>query len=229
MLLRRPFTDTLGEHLACRGIRQFACSETQKFGHVTYFWNGNRSGRFDDKTEEYLEIRSDKLPFDQAPWMKAREITRATTDRMRQGCFRFGRINYANGDMVGHTGNLEASILAVATVDLMLSELIRCANETKTILLITADHGNCDEMFFGKEADFPDWDHPGGQRPEAKTSHTLSQVPVYLYDPRGFDQNIGVAPPGKMGLASVANTALELMGLPCQELYEPSLLSTQTP
>ena len=100
--------DTLGEYLVSKGLRQFACSETQKFGHVTFFWNGNKSGKYSEELEEYLEIPSDNISFDEKPWMKAYEITEETIKRMHKGSFDFARINYPNGDMVGHTGNLEA-------------------------------------------------------------------------------------------------------------------------
>ena len=213
--------DTLGEYLAKNGIRQFACSETQKYGHVTYFWNGNRSGCFDKKLEEYLEIPSDRIPFQFKPWMKAHEITEATIERMRKGSFDFGRINYANGDMVGHTGDLEAAIVAVATVDMMVKRLIVEAQKTGTILLVTADHGNCDEMFESSSTqteDYPElW-----QRPKAKTSHTLADVPCYIYDPMGTKGS--VLAPGEAGLANVANTVLELLGMSPRDIYERSLL-----
>ena len=133
----------------------------QKFGHVTYFWNGNKTGYFNEKIEEYVEIPSDNIEFDQKPWMKAYEITEETIKRMQAGSFDFGRINYANGDMVGHTGNFEASVLAVGVVDQMLGRLIHIAKQTDTILLITADHGNCDQMFDAKEVDFPNWQTAG--------------------------------------------------------------------
>ena len=88
---------TLGEYLCASGVTAFAISETQKFGHVTYFWNGNRSGMVDAKLEEYLEIPSDNdVTFDQKPWMKAHEITTAVIDRMTKDTFDFGRINFNN-------------------------------------------------------------------------------------------------------------------------------------
>lgn len=216
--------ETLSEHLAEQGIPQFACSETQKFGHVTYFWNGNRSGYFDEKLEEYLEIPSDVLPFDQKPWMKAWDIAEATMQRMRAGSFRFGRINFANGDMVGHTGNLEASVIAVSVVDMMISKLIQCCKETNTILMVTADHGNCDEMLDGNEKDFPDWECSPDKRPAQKTSHTLAEVPLYLYDPSGFEKSLSLKEAGAGTLAGIANTSLELMGLKPLDRYESSLI-----
>lgn len=216
--------DTLSEYLVTLGIRQFACSETQKYGHVTYFWNGNRSGKFDAKLEDYLEIPSDNIPFDLKPWMKAYEITDATIKKMYEGSFDFGRINLANGDMVGHTGNLEASIIAVSTVDQCVGRLIQAAHATNTILVLTADHGNCDEMFDVKEDGPKDWkDLTMSARPRPKTSHTLNPVPFYLYDPVGashlrLTQNLDGS------IANIPATALALMGLPPKDSYLPSLI-----
>jgi len=226
--------DTLGEHLAKNGLRQFACSETQKFGHVTFFWNGNRSGLFDKKTEEYVEIPSDRVEFDRKPWMKAYEICETTIDRMTRQTFDYGRINFPNGDMVGHTGNFEAAVVAVETVDLMLRRLRIAAAASDTILMVTADHGNADEMFDAKAKDFPDWENlPLNARPKPKTAHTINPVPLYIFDPRGqtFSLKSGsltTASPEsgteRRTLAHVANTVLDLMGMPQREDFLPSLL-----
>jgi 2,3-bisphosphoglycerate-independent phosphoglycerate mutase len=213
-------SDGLSEYLVSHKVRQFACSETQKFGHVTYFWNGNRSGYIDRKLETYVEIPSDNIPFELKPWMKAHEITDATIQAMHKASFDFGRINYANGDMVGHTGDFEAATLAVATVDAMLKRLILAAQQTKTILLITADHGNCEEMFDAK-AHNTDSTIDLFSRPKPKTAHTLAQVPCYIYDPLATGHPVPLVP-GR-GLASLANTTLQLMGLPVRDLYEKSL------
>lgn len=216
--------DTLSEFLIAHRVRQFACSETQKFGHVTYFWNGNRSGYLDRSLEEYLEIPSDQgISFDQKPWMKAEEITAALIARMYEDRFDFGRVNFANGDMVGHTGNLEASVVAVATVDLMLRKLIAAANETNTILLVTADHGNCEEMFEGKPKTDTDWESLDVRVPP-KTAHTLSPVPFYLYDPAG-EQRYHLRQGTTFTLANIANTVIDLLGLTPRDLYQPSLLA----
>jgi 2,3-bisphosphoglycerate-independent phosphoglycerate mutase len=219
-------SDTLGEHLTKCGVRQFACSETQKFGHVTYFWNGNRTGFFDQSLEEYLEIKSDTdITFDAKPWMKAYEITQETIRRMISGSFDYARINYANGDMVGHTGNYDATLIAVGTVDLMLAQLIAACRSTNTILMVTADHGNADEMFDAKSKDFPNWrDLPLNKRPTPKTSHTLNQVPFAVYDPlrtSPWTVNTEIKAPT---LGHVANTVLTLLDLPNRDLYLPSLL-----
>jgi len=238
---------TMGEYLARNRIRQFACSETQKFGHVTYFWNGNRTGAFDEEVEEYLEIPSDRVPFQERPWMKAAEITDATLERLREKGFRFGRINYANGDMVGHTGDRRAAILAVETVDLCLGRLLEGVRRAEGIALVTADHGNADEMYQRDKTGGFKTDAETG-RIEPLTSHSLNPVPLILYDPVGLKPSTrppaGIGrhlagpptegrgpqpqrlelPPGGAGLANIAATALDLMGLWAPDDYEPSLL-----
>lgn len=222
-LVNPPAIDqTLTEYLLRFGIRQFACSETQKFGHVTFFWNGNRSGYFEKEREEYVEIPSDVIPFNQRPAMQAERITEATIERMRKGTFDFGRINYANGDMVGHTGDLQAAILAVETVDTQLGRLLTAADETGTTLIVTADHGNADEMFDAKEKDFPDWERSTGKKPSPKTSHTLAPVPFVIYGKAS--KGYTLAPIQRRTLAHVANTAIELLGLPQNPIYLPSLI-----
>ena len=204
--------DTLGEHLCQLGLRQYACSETQKFGHVTYFWNGNRSGFFDPSLEHYEEIPSDTTPFNQKPWMKAFEITEATIAQMEKKSFDFARINFANGDMVGHTGNLEASVIAVATIDLCLKRILECAKKTNASIIITADHGNCEEMLTKKNG-----------LSEIKTSHTLSSVPFYFFDPTRNTKNFKALAKDP-SLANIANTVLHLMGLETRSLYLDSIL-----
>jgi 2,3-bisphosphoglycerate-independent phosphoglycerate mutase len=226
-LVEPPEIDhTLSEYLIARKLRQFACSETQKFGHVTYFWNGNRSGYFDRSLEEYHEIPSDQgISFAQRPWMKAAEITQATIERMRADRFDFGRINFANGDMVGHTGDLEATVLAVSTIDYMLRKLVYAADETNTILLVTADHGNCDEMFDMPPEACPNWEAINA-KPTPKTSHTLSPVPLYIYDPDGMHRYRLRQGEG-FTLANIANTVLTLLGIETCDLYQPSIIETE--
>ena len=215
--------DTLSEYLIARKLRQFACSETQKFGHVTYFWNGNRSGYIDPAWEEYVEIPSDEgIGFERRPWMKAAEITEATIARMQAGGFDVGRINLANGDMVGHTGDLEAAVLAVSTIDLMLRKLIYAAEQSNTTLLVTADHGNCDEMFDVAPNDQMNWEAIDA-RLTPKTSHTLSPVPFYLYDPQGVE-GYRMRPETTFTLANIAGTVIDLLGLEPHALYQPSML-----
>jgi 2,3-bisphosphoglycerate-independent phosphoglycerate mutase len=212
---------TMGEYLVHSGKRSFACSETQKYGHVTYFWNGNRSGKFDDELECYLEIPSDQLPFEERPWMKASEITDATIAALKQNRFDFLRINYANGDMVGHTGRLEPAVCAVQAVDLQIGRLLPVIRRLKGALIVTADHGNADEMFeLDKAGAFAKLDD-GTCKP--KTSHTLNPVPFHIYAP-GYEIRLNEQVRGA-GLANVAATTLHLMGLRPPADYEPSLIS----
>jgi 2,3-bisphosphoglycerate-independent phosphoglycerate mutase len=222
-LVQPPKIDrTMGEYLARNHVSQFACSETQKFGHVTYFWNGNRSGKFDELYEEYVEVPSDVVPFEQRPWMKAAEITDATIAALKGGDARHARINYANGDMVGHTGNLDASVIAVEAVDLSLGRIIPVIEKLKGALIVTADHGNCDEMFeVDKKSGTFKRDAAGHLR--TKTSHTLNAVPCYIYvpghDALRLDKNIE-----RPAITNIAATTFQLLGYERPEGYDPSLL-----
>ncbi len=191
---------TFCEYLCGEKVPMFAVSETQKFGHVTYFWNGNRSGYIDSALEEYDEIPSDRIEFDKAPKMKAQQITDWTLKALKSGKFKFGRLNFPNGDMVGHTGNMEATIEAVETVDAAVGTLLDAIQELGGICIVTADHGNADEM----------WTEKKGVR-TPKTAHTLNPVPFCIYDAKynGEYEMSGVEHPG---LANVAATVLNLLG-----------------
>jgi len=212
---------TLGEYLVHNDVHQLAISETQKFGHVTYFWNGNRSGMIDASRELYVEVPSDTLPFEERPWMKAAEITDRLIAELHTGRFRHARLNYANGDMVGHTGHLDASVIAVECVDLQLGRLMRAVAGLGGALIVTADHGNCDDMFEREKGGDAKLDAQG--RPRAKTSHTLNRVPFYVYAPgvSGLALAGDVAEPG---LAHLAGTVLQLLGFAAPEDYARSLL-----
>ncbi|MGR8935053.1 MAG: 2,3-bisphosphoglycerate-independent phosphoglycerate mutase [Gammaproteobacteria bacterium] len=222
-LVEPPAIDrTLGEYLAKNGIAQYAISETQKFGHVTYFWNGNRSGKFDDALETYIEIPSDIVPFEQRPWMKCAEITDALIKAVRSGKHRYLRVNYANGDMVGHTGNFEAAVTAMQALDLQLARLLPVILQANGTAIITADHGNADEMYELDKKGNVKRDAEG--RTKAKTSHTLNPVPFVLIS---GDSN----PCCKLredipepGLSNIAATVLNLLGYEAPEDYDPSLI-----
>ncbi|MCK8604106.1 2,3-bisphosphoglycerate-independent phosphoglycerate mutase [Desulfoferrobacter suflitae] len=223
-LVEPPYIEnTMGQLLCERGIRQMAISETQKFGHVTYFWNGNRSGKFDEQLEDYIEIPSDKGAFEDRPWMKAAEITDRVIGAIHGDRYDFIRLNFANGDMVGHTGIYQAARLAVETVDLCIGRLMRAIQKTEGVLLITADHGNADEMYeIDKKSGKTKTDETG--RPRAKTAHTLSPVWFIVYDPsadRVIKMNTEVKDPG---LTNIAATCFQLLGLEPPDLYDPPLL-----
>ena len=205
---------SLGELLAERGVGQLAISETQKFGHVTYFWNGNRTDPFDEALERYVEIESDSAPFEQRPWMKSAEITDRLIAELETGRFRHARVNYANGDMVGHTGHRDASVIAVEAVDLAIGRLLPVIEKLRGALLITADHGNADQMF---EIDKRTGQHARRDdgTPRAKTSHTLNPVPVHLFAP-GYPISFI---DGEHGLGNVAGTLLTLLGFATPDEY----------
>jgi 2,3-bisphosphoglycerate-independent phosphoglycerate mutase len=204
---------TISEYLCAEGVHSFAVSETQKFGHVTYFWNGNRSGYIDRTLETYVEVPSDNVEFDTTPAMKVREITDAVIDLLRSGEYRFGRLNFPSGDMVGHTGNLDATIEAVDIIDECMRRLIDVIRELGGVLVFTADHGNADVMY--TEAN-------GVRSP--KTSHTLSPVPFAIYDPN-YDGEYHMAPPEGAGLSNVAATLLNLLGYEAPPDFRESVIS----
>ena len=212
--------NTLGEYLCKEGITQLAISETQKYGHVTYFWNGNRSGKFDDKLETYIEIPSDIVPFEERPWMKAAEITDRLIAEMRTGKYRFVRVNFPNGDMVGHTGIFQAARIAVETVDLCLKRILSVVDELGGMAIITADHGNADEMFELDKNGKPKMDENGVIK--AKTSHTLSKVPFIIYD--NFNGDKYTLKNGNFGLANIAATAANLLGFEAPDIWEESMI-----
>jgi len=207
--------DTMGELLARAGRRQLAIAETYKFGHVTYFWNGNRSEPFDPALERYVEVASELDPLEQRPWLKCAEVSDRLIAELRgPERFDFVRLNYANGDMVGHTGDLRATILAVEAVDLCLGRLVTLTRKLQGVLLVTADHGNADQMFDGK-----------GEQRRVRTAHSLNPVPLAIYDPREAAGGPALALPSRpAGLANLAATALNLLGFAAPEAYEPSLL-----
>jgi 2,3-bisphosphoglycerate-independent phosphoglycerate mutase len=211
---------TLGEYLARSGIAQYASSETQKFGHVTFFWNGNRSGKFDPAFETYVEIPSDTLPFEERPWMKAAEITDALVEALESGKYKHLRVNYANGDMVGHTGVRDAAVLAVEAVDLSLGRLMPVIAKLGGAMVVTADHGNADQMYEIDKKGIVQRDAAG--KPLVKTSHTLNAVPFYVFAP-GYEFQID-ASVNAPGLANVAATVLHLLGYAAPEGYGASLL-----
>lgn len=214
--------NTLGEFLTERQITQYAISETQKYGHVTYFWNGNRSGKFSEKLETYVEIPSDDVPFETRPWMKSAQITDTLMQAIESGKHRFLRVNYPNGDMVGHTGHYQATEIAMSCLDLQLSRLLQVVKDTGGVAILTADHGNADEMFMLNKQGEPITDESGIIKP--KTSHTLNPVPFILYDPhRQVPASLKMD--GKLGLSNAAATVAEILGFQAHQAWDPSALT----
>jgi len=215
---------TLSELLVAEGITQLAISETQKFGHVTYFWNGNRSGKFSDKLEKYIEIPSYEPPFDARPEMRAPEITDAVIKEMQNGHWRFLRLNFPNGDMVGHTGNLNATIKSVEAVDQALGRLYDAVSKLNGALIVTADHGNADDMAERDKHGNLERDKQGRLVP--KTAHSLNPVPCHLALPPTAQARFTLSGTEKPGLGNVAATLAMLLGYAPPQGVLPSLIKS---
>ena len=205
-------TNTMSELFVNHGMKQYAISETQKYGHVTYFWNGNKSGKFSEELETYVEIPSDKVLFNELPKMKSVEITDLLIEEMKNGNYQFLRCNYPNGDMVGHTGDFEAVKISVEAVDDALKRLMEAADKYGYALVITADHGNADEMFEkNKKGEL-----------QVRTAHSLNPVPFIIYDKTTkyeiVDNTEG------LGLANVAATVAKMFDIEAPKCWERSII-----
>ena len=213
---------TVSEYLAKNDISQYAISETQKFGHVTYFWNGNNSAKFSEENEEWVEIESDRIPFDQAPNMKAKEITQELEKALTSGKYKFLRVNFANGDMVGHTGSLDAAVKAVRALDEAVGHLVAIIDELEGTVIITADHGNCEQMYAVNKKTGEAVQGAGGNF-DKMTSHTLNPVPFMMRSPDvgKFELNDKVKDPG---LGNIASTLLMLLGFNKPDDYLDSII-----
>ncbi|XP_047970105.1 2,3-bisphosphoglycerate-independent phosphoglycerate mutase [Salvia hispanica] len=214
---------TSGEYLVKNGIRTFACSETVKFGHVTFFWNGNRSGYFDNKLEEYVEIPSDSgITFNVQPKMKALEIGEKARDAILSRKWDQVRVNLPNSDMVGHTGDINATIVACKAADQAVKMILDAIEQVGGIYVVTADHGNAEDMVKRNKKGEPLLDKNGNI--QILTSHTLEPVPVAIGGP-------GLAPGVRFrtdvpngGLANVAATVMNLHGFEAPSDYETTLI-----
>ena len=204
--------NTVSTYICDLGLKSFAISETQKYGHVTYFWNGNKSGYINKDLETYVEIPSDNVPFDQRPKMKAYEITEKTIEMLRSGEYDFGRVNFPNGDMVGHTGVKDAIIKAMEVTDECVAKLIDVVNTLGGVTVVVADHGNADQMYIMKN----------GVK-QVSTAHTLNPVPFAIIDSE-YSNEYEMADVNNSGIANIAATILNLLGYDKPKDYERSLI-----
>jgi 2,3-bisphosphoglycerate-independent phosphoglycerate mutase len=212
-LVMPPHIDGSISHYLCdSNVRSFAISETQKYGHVTYFWNGNYSGYINKNLESFQEVPSDTLPFDQKPEMKAYESTAATITAIESGQYDFLRINIANGDMVGHTGVMKAAVKAVEVTDDCVNQLLSAIEKANGAAVILADHGNADIMFTQKDG-----------IKKSHTAHTLNPVPCAIVG-NALNKHFKMASVAEPGLANVAATLCNLLGYDAPTDYEPSLI-----
>jgi 2,3-bisphosphoglycerate-independent phosphoglycerate mutase len=221
-LVSPPSIDrTMAEYLVKSGVKQFSISETQKYGHVTYFFNGNRSGKFDEKLETYVEITSDNVPFEQRPWMKCAEITDKVIEVLKSGEYDLIKMNYPNGDMVGHTGIYQAVLCSMEGMDLQLGRLKNAVKEAGGILILTADHGNADDMFEHAKDGSVSRKEDGS--PKGKTSHSLNPVPFIIYDPE-YNGEYELELNSGLGISSIASTCMNLLGFEPPEDYDQSII-----
>ncbi|MCB0745011.1 MAG: alkaline phosphatase family protein, partial [Ignavibacteriae bacterium] len=204
-------TETLGEVLEKHHKTQIRIAETEKYPHVTFFFSGGREEPFEGESR-ILRNSPKVATYDLKPEMSAYELRDALIPELQKGEVDFVCLNFANGDMVGHTGVMEAVIKSVEAVDDGLGKLIPVIDELEGVAVIIADHGNADEMFTEKN---------GVRTP--KTSHTLNPVPCIIYDP-SFKGEYKMADVKTPGLTNIAGTLLNLLGYQNVEDYDKSLI-----
>ena len=213
--------DTVGDRMSAAGLSVLSVSETQKFGHVTFFFNGNRSGALPH--EDQQELPSANVPFDQLPEMSASAITDAVVKALHTQKYQHIRLNLANGDMVGHTGDFDATVKAIEFLDQCLEKITTAALENNAVLLVTADHGNADEMAqIDKKSKGYKCDANGKRVPS--TSHSKNPVPFLLIDPQQEWSLKGQAAEVSGGIAQIGGTLLHACGLEVPNHYLPSLI-----
>ena len=222
-LVSPPSIDrTMAEYLCKTGIRQFSISETQKFGHVTYFFNGNKTGKFDEKLEEYVEIPSDIVPFEERPWMKCAEIADRVIAEVESGKWDLIKLNFPNGDMVGHTGVFEAVVCSMEAMDLQIGRIWDAIRKAGGVMVVTADHGNADDMYeHGKDGSLK---LKKDGEPKSKTSNSLNPVPCIICD-SAYNGEYSKELKTGLGISSIPATLMNLLGYDAPEDYDPSVIT----
>ena len=213
-VVEEPF----GKRILELGLKQFRLSETQKFAHVTFFYNGGYREPLDPLQENYHLIASDKIPsFAERPAMKAPGISKKAVEFINSGEYQYGLINFANADMVGHTGDLQATVRAVEAVDAALDNIVRAIDAVNGLLVITADHGNADEMLISNQ----------NGTLAISTKHSLNPVPFLIYDPL-YNGDYRLKPFGQdynNNLSNIAATNFLLLGQAVPDDLAPSLFA----
>ena len=188
----RPADDARGAARRARGLRQLHVAETEKYAHVTYFFNGGEEDPYPGEERRLVDSPRDVKTYDEKPEMSARAATDAFVEAWQDGDFSFAIINFANPDMVGHTGVIPAAVKAIETVDECLGRVLAAVAESDGVCIVTADHGNADHML--EEDGSPN------------TAHSMNPVPLVVTADVGELREGGV-------LADVAPTILALLGL----------------
>lgn len=213
-VVEEPF----GKRILELGLKQFRLSETQKFAHVTFFYNGGYREPLDPLQENYHFIASDKIPsFAERPAMKAPGISKKAVEFINSGEYQYGLINFANADMVGHTGDFQATVRAVEAADAALDNIVRAIDAVNGLLVITADHGNADEMLISNQ----------NGTLGISTKHSLNPVPFLIYDPL-YNGDYRLKPFGQdynNNLSNIAATNFLLLGQAVPDDLAPSLFA----
>jgi 2,3-bisphosphoglycerate-independent phosphoglycerate mutase len=212
--------NTLGEMQVNHGVRRFVISESIKFGHVTFYFNGNKVGRFSEELEEYVDIPNKVGEPDTFPWMKSDELTDILVDRIKSGRFDYCMVNYPNGDIIGHIAKMPPSIVAVEAVDIAVGRILKAVDEAGGVALITADHGNIEEELYLDENGEPVRKN-GELGP--KTSHTTNPVPFIVYD-NTENRDKYELKEGEFGLANIASTVAILNGLESSDRWNEAMI-----
>ena len=222
-LVSPPSIDrTMAEYLCATGLKQFSISETQKFGHVTYFFNGNKTGKFNEELEEYVEIPSDIVPFEERPWMKCAEIADRVIKEVESGKWDLIKLNFPNGDMVGHTGVFEAVVCSMEAMDLQIGRIWDAIKKAGGVMVVTADHGNADDMYeHGKDGSLK---LKKDGEPKSKTSHSLNPVPCIICD-SAYNGEYSKELKSGLGISSIPATLMNLLGYDAPEDYDPSVIT----
>ncbi|MCL2335967.1 MAG: 2,3-bisphosphoglycerate-independent phosphoglycerate mutase [Firmicutes bacterium] len=210
---------TLAELEVRNGRKRYVISETVKFGHVTFYFNGNKDDKFNERLEEYVEVPNKTGEPWQFPWMRSDDITDKVIEQIKAGDFQSILINYPNGDMVGHESHMDASIIAVEALDLALGRLMTAIDEAGGVLVVTADHGNIEEEYYLDEKGQPIIKDGQILR---KTSHTTNPVPFIIYDNTDNRDKYVMKTGDHFGLSNIAATMALLDGLePLAKWDEP--------
>ena len=208
---KEPITGGLSEHLSLLGHRQFKIAETEKYPHVTYFFNGGRKRPYPGENRVLVPSPKDCKTYDQKPEMSAFQVCDKLLEALDEN-YMFYLVNFANADMVGHTGNYQAALKAVEVLDHCVGRLMKKCQKTKTVLLLTADHGNCDQMAYENGA--------------PHTSHTASPVPFCLHHASLKGRLINYK--HHFSLKDIAPTILDCLGIDYPKTFEGTSLLKKT-
>ena len=202
---KEKLNGTLCQYLSDIGLKQFKIAETEKYAHVTFFFNGGDKHPFKNEEQFLISSPKDVATYDEKPEMSAFLVCDRLEEALRDQSYSFYVVNFANSDMVGHTGNFPAAIKAIEALDVVMGRLVKTAAACGVTILMTADHGNSEQMIY--------------ENGDMHTSHTESLVPFIVIDPKVKNEKLELSP-GTKALRDVAPTVLNIMGVTQAPLFE---------